>query len=166
MTSTLERESTSITNAAELSEATRRDGVEFLFAMFVDLHGKPCAKMVPVSAIDSLMADGAGFAGFAAGPMGQSPSSPDILAMPDLSSYMPAPWQPGLGIIQCDPYVLGEPWPFAPRVILRRQVERASGRERPVWGWAPRRSTSSFGARPTVASPWPTRWTRPRHSNT
>ena len=92
--------------------------------MFVDMHGKPCAKMVPVSAIEGLLADGAGFAGFAAGPMGQTPSSPDILAMPDLSSYMPAPWQPGLGIIQCDPYVLGEPWPYAPRVILRRQIER------------------------------------------
>jgi glutamine synthetase len=49
--------------------------------------------------------------------------------MPDLSSYMPAPWRPGLGIIQCDPHVLGEPWPFAPRVILRRQLDRlaASG---------------------------------------
>lgn len=113
-----------ITTKEDLVAATRRDGVEFLFAMFVDLHGKPCAKMVPVSAIDSLMADGAGFAGFAAGPMGQSPSSPDIVAIPDLSSYMPAPWRPGLGIIQCDPHVLGEPWPFAPRVILRRQLER------------------------------------------
>jgi glutamine synthetase len=118
-----------ITNKEELAAATERDGVEFLFAMFVDMHGKPCAKLVPVSAIDGLMADGAGFAGFAAGPMGQSPSSPDLLAMPDLSSYMPAPWRPGLGIIQCDPYVLGEPWPFAPRVILRRQLDRlaASG---------------------------------------
>ena len=124
MTSTLEREATSITSAAELSDATKRDGVEFLFAMFVDMHGKPCAKMVPVSAIDGLLEDGAGFAGFAAGPMGQTPSSPDILAMPDLSSYMPAPWQPGLGIIQCDPFVLGELWPYAPRVILRRQIER------------------------------------------
>jgi glutamine synthetase len=113
-----------ITTKGELMEATRRDGVEFLFAMFVDLHGKPCAKLVPVSAIDGLMADGAGFAGFAAGSMGQSPSSPEILAVPDLRSYMPAPWQPGLGIIQCDPHVLGEPWPFAPRVILRRQLER------------------------------------------
>jgi glutamine synthetase len=113
-----------ITTKEELVAATTRDGVEFLFAMFVDMHGKPCAKMVPVSAIDGLMADGAGFAGFAAGPMGQVPSSPDILAMPDLSSYMPAPWRPGLGIIQCDPYVLGEPWPFAPRVILRRQLDR------------------------------------------
>ena len=118
-----------ITTKEELVAAAKRDGVEFLFTMFVDMHGKPCAKLVPVSAIDGLMANGAGFAGFAAGSLGQSPSSPDILAMPDLSSYMPAPWRPGLGIIQCDPYVLGEPWPFAPRVILRRQLERlaASG---------------------------------------
>ena len=41
---------------------------------------------------------------------------------------MPAPWRPGLGIIQCDPHVLGEPWPFAPRVILRRQLERLASR--------------------------------------
>ena len=125
MAITLERENpTTMESAADLIAATERDGVEFLFAMFVDMHGKPCAKMVPVSAIEGLMTDGAGFAGFAAGPMGQVPSSPDILAIPDLSSYMPAPWRPGLGIIQCDPTVLGEPWPFAPRVILRRQLQR------------------------------------------
>jgi glutamine synthetase len=119
-----------ITTTDELIAAIEADDVEFLFAMFVDMHGKPCAKMVPVSAVEGLLAEGAGFAGFAAGPMGQSPSSPDISAMPDPSSYMPAPWQPGLGIVQCDPYVLGEPWPFAPRVILRRQLERlaAAGR--------------------------------------
>ena len=115
---------TRVTSAAELKEAVAADGVEFLFAMFVDMHGKPCAKMVPVSAIDALVEGGAGFAGFAAGAMGQSPSSPDILAMPDLASYMPAPWRPGLGIIQCDPCVESEPWPYAPRVILRRQIER------------------------------------------
>src|ERR1700678_4192422 len=85
-----------VTTKEELVAATERDGVEFLFAMFVDMHGKPCAKLVPVSAIDGLMADGAGFAGFAAGPMGQAPSSPDILAMPDLSSYLPAPPLPRL----------------------------------------------------------------------
>ena len=92
--------------------------------MFVDMHGKPCAKMVPVSAIDGSWPTAPDSPGSPPAPMGQVPSSPDILAMPDLSSYMPAPWQPGLGIIQCDPHVVGEPWPFAPRVILRRQLER------------------------------------------
>jgi glutamine synthetase len=108
----------------ELVEALKRDGIEFIFAMFVDLHGKPCAKLVPASAVDQLLTDGAGFAGYAAGAMGQQPSSPDIIARPDISSYMAAPWQPGLAIIQCDPTCEGEPWPYAPRVILRQQLER------------------------------------------
>jgi glutamine synthetase len=117
-----------MTTAEDLTAATERDGVEFLFAMFVDMNGKPCAKLVPTSAIPGLLDDGAGFAGFAAGPMGQVPSSPDLCAMPDLSSYTAAPWRPGLGIVQCDPYVLGEPWPFSPRVILRRQLDRLAER--------------------------------------
>ena len=91
-------------SAADLIAATERDGVEFLFAMFVDMHGKPCAKMVPVSAIEGLMADGAGFAGFAAGPMGQTPVVARHPGHARSDSYMPAPWRPGLGIIQCDPH--------------------------------------------------------------
>jgi len=35
----------------ELQERAKADGVEFFFAMFVDMHGKPCAKMVPIQAL-------------------------------------------------------------------------------------------------------------------
>ncbi len=71
----------------EIRSRAEAEGVEFIYAMFVEMHGKPCAKLVPVSALEGLMSDGAGFAGFAAGPMGQDPSSPDILALPDPASY-------------------------------------------------------------------------------
>ena len=80
---------------AELRARAESDGVEFFFAMFVDMHGKPCAKMIPVTALDVLLG-GAGFAGFAAGPMGQSPADPDMIAVPDPASYTLVPWQPGL----------------------------------------------------------------------
>jgi glutamine synthetase len=33
---------------ADLSARAESDGVEFFFAMFVDMHGKPCAKMIPI----------------------------------------------------------------------------------------------------------------------
>ena len=92
--------------------------------MFVDMHGKPCAKLVPVSAIDGLLADGAGFAGFAAGPMGQTPVVPGHPGHAGPELVHAGPWQPGLGDHPVRPHVLGEPWPFAPRVILRRQLER------------------------------------------
>src|ERR1700737_2267621 len=109
-------------SAADLVDAVRADDVQFVLAMFVDMHGKPCAKLVPSSAIEGFVGGGAGFAGFAAGPMGQSPADPDIAPMPDPASYAVLPWKPEVAVVQCDPMVNGEPWPYAPRVILKRQV--------------------------------------------
>ncbi len=113
---------------ANLRARAESDGVEFFFAMFVDMHGKPCAKMIPVQAVGVLAGGGAGFAGFAAGPMGQSPADPDMIAMPDPASYALAPWQPGLAVVQCDIHVDGEPWPYTPRLILKGVLERARAR--------------------------------------
>src|SRR5919109_1274988 len=53
--------------AEEAREYIRANGIEFLFAQFVDMHGKPNAKLVPATHFDDLLTDGAGFAGFAAG---------------------------------------------------------------------------------------------------
>jgi glutamine synthetase len=113
---------------AGLRERAGADGVEFFFAMFVDMHGKPCAKMVPIEALDVLLGGGAGFAGFAAGPMGQSPADPDMIAVPDPDSYTLVPWQPGLAVLQCDIHVEGEPWPYSPRVILKNALRQAEER--------------------------------------
>ena len=112
----------------DLRAQAAADGVEFFFAMFVDMHGKPCAKMIPVEAIEVLTGGGAGFAGFAAGPMGQTPADPDMIAVPDPASYTVAPWQPELAIVQCDIHVEGEPWPYTPRLILKGMVEKARQR--------------------------------------
>jgi glutamine synthetase len=103
----------------ELRRRAEADGVRFFFAMFVDMHGKACAKLVPIEAFDVLMDGGAGFAGFAAGPMGQSPADPDMIAVPDAASYVQVPWNRELAVLQCDIAVDGEPWPYTPRVILK-----------------------------------------------
>jgi len=108
----------------ELAEAIARDGIEFLFAMFVDLHGKPCAKLIPVSALDSFLAEGAGFAGYAAGPMGQSPADPDLAAMPDLSSTLRCRGSRASPCCSAIPTSTGPPGRYAPRVILRRALDR------------------------------------------
>jgi glutamine synthetase len=104
-----------------------RDGeIEFLFAQFVDMHGKPNAKLVPAHHLDDLLSDGAGFAGFAAGDIGQGPHDPDLIAMPDVRSYTPLPWKPGVARFACDVTVEGEEWPYCPRTILRHQLDRAA----------------------------------------
>ena len=103
----------------------REHDVEFLFAQFVDMHGKPNAKLVPARLLGGLMSDGAGFAGYAAGAIGQEPHHPDLAAMPDVRSFTPLPWRPTVARLACDVYVEGQEWPYCPRTILRRQLERA-----------------------------------------
>ncbi|WP_030019012.1 type III glutamate--ammonia ligase [Streptomyces monomycini] len=109
-------------NGAELAQAVARDGVEFLLVMFVNLRGKTCAKLAPAHTLDRLLGEGLGFAGNAADGLGQSSADPDVVAIPDPTSYVRVPIQENLGILQCDLYVRGEPWPYAPRGILRRQL--------------------------------------------
>src|SRR4051812_41943288 len=110
-------------------EAIRKEvasrGIEFFFAQFVDMYARPSAKLVPAANLDGLVREGAGFAGFAAGEIGQVPSDPDIAAIPDLDSLTLVPWQPNLARFACDVTVEGEPWPYCPRTILRRQLARA-----------------------------------------
>jgi glutamine synthetase len=103
-------------------------GVQFYFAQFVDMHARPSAKLVPAASLDDLVSDGAGFAGFAAGDIGQLPSDPDLAAIPDLTSFTPVPWEPTLARFACDIRVEGEEWPYDPRTILRRQVEKAQAK--------------------------------------
>jgi glutamine synthetase len=111
--------------ADELRTLVQEHDIEFLFAQFVDMHGKPNAKLVPAHHLDGLLEDGAGFAGFAAGDIGQRPNDPDLAAVPDVRSYTPLPWKPGIARVACDVHVEGREWPYDPRTILRRQLKRA-----------------------------------------
>jgi glutamine synthetase len=113
------------TRLDEIKQVADERGIEFYFAQFVDMYGRPSAKLVPAANLDDLVSEGAGFAGFAAGEIGQVPSDPDIAAMPDLASFTPVPWEKTLGRFACDVTVDGEEWPYCPRTILRRVLERA-----------------------------------------
>jgi glutamine synthetase len=113
-------------NADDVGRIVKDAGIEFLFAQFVDMHGKPSAKLVPADHLEDLMSDGAGFAGFAAGDIGQGPDDPDLVAIPDPRSLSILPWRPSVARLACDVTVEGEPWPYCPRTILRSQLERAA----------------------------------------
>ncbi len=113
-------------NAEDVRRIVRDAGIEFLFAQFVDMHGKPSAKLVPAHHLDDLLDEGAGFAGFAAGDIGQGPDDPDLIAIPDPASLTILPWRKDVARFACDVTVEGEPWPYCPRTILRSALERAA----------------------------------------
>src|SRR5947209_2891706 len=109
----------------EVRRRLQEQGVKFLLSSFVELAGVPKAKLVPIAHLEDVARDGAGFAGFAAGYMGQGPEAPDIAAMPDLSSLMVLPWRKDVAWAAGDVYVEGQPWPYCPRGILKKQIARA-----------------------------------------
>ena len=113
-------------NADDARRIVKDGGIEFLFAQFVDMHGKPSAKLVPAHHLDGLLEDGAGFAGFAAGDVGQGPDDPDLAAIPDPRTLTVLPWQPNVARFACDLTVEGQAWPYCPRTILRRALDRAA----------------------------------------
>ncbi len=113
--------------SSDLADLAEQSGTKFILALFVDLRGKPCAKLVPVEAVDLLATEGVGFAGYAVGAIGQEPKDPDLMAIPDPTSFTPIPFiKDGLAIVHCDPHVNGQAWPFAPRVILKALIQRAA----------------------------------------
>ncbi len=141
---------------SDLATLAEQSGTKFILALFVDLRGKPCAKLVPVEAVDLLATEGVGFAGYAVGAMGQEPKDPDLMAIPDPASFTPIPFiKDGLAIVHCDPHVNGEPWPYAPArdpqgadPAGRRRRLRAVGRGRGgVLPAAPQRRRQPVGRR-------------------
>ncbi|MGE2717839.1 type III glutamate--ammonia ligase [Mycolicibacterium litorale] len=123
-----------MTDTQDLASLCDATGTTFVLALFVDLRGKPCAKLVPVESIAQLTTEGAGFAGYAVGAMGQTPKDPDLVAMPDAASFTPVPFiKDGLAVVHCDPYVEGKPWPYAPRNILKAVLAQAADAGFEAW---------------------------------
>src|SRR5437762_8538905 len=101
-----------------IRELIKERGVEFFLCSFVEMSGAPKAKLVPATHIDDLATDGAGFAGFAAGDLGQAPSDPDIMNMPDFASTTILPWRKNVAWVAGNLHLLGKPWDYCPRTIL------------------------------------------------
>jgi glutamine synthetase len=100
-------------------------GIEYVFCSFVELTGAPKAKLVPVSHIEEFAQDGAGFAGFACGDVGQGPHDADICSVPDFRSLTVLPWRKDIAWVPGNLHVNAVPWPLCPRTVLIRQLEQA-----------------------------------------
>jgi glutamine synthetase len=108
----------------DIRSRLRQDKIDYILAQYVDIHGTPRCKGVPASALDLFVAGSAGFAGAAVAGMGQGPHDHDMIAVPDLSSYTPVPWEEGVARFACDIGVDGKPWPYCARTALRVGCER------------------------------------------
>lgn len=107
-------------------------GVHTLLAQFVDMHGTPKGKWVPLHQLAALVRDGAGFAGPSIWGTGLPRTGPrsEYYARADLRTLKALPWMPGVARVACDGFVAGEPFANCPRQVLRRAAGRLAQR-----GW-------------------------------
>lgn len=95
---------------------------DYYLAQFVDIHGRPKAKLVPGKHRDMIFTAGAGFAGFAIAGMGMGPHGQEFMAVGDQKDVRPVPWMPGTAVVTCDGHVQGKPHPLDSRVIAKKAL--------------------------------------------
>ena len=110
---------------ASWKEIAKRYDVRYFLIAFVDLFGTMRAKIVPVSAIETVAKAGAGFAGFATW-FDMTPADPDVLVMADPDTVIPLPWKPGVAWVTGDLFMGGKPVEQNPRQVLKRVTEKAA----------------------------------------
>ena len=108
----------------DLATFAAERGVKYFMISYTDLFGAQRAKLVPTEAIAEMQANGAGFAGFATW-LDLSPAHPDLFAVPDPDSVIQLPWKPEVAWVAADCVMEGAPVAQAPRVVLKKLVERA-----------------------------------------
>ena len=59
----------------DVRKIVKDNGIEFLFAQFVDMHGKPSAKLVPAHHLDDLLTEGPGSPGSPPAISGRGPTA-------------------------------------------------------------------------------------------
>ena len=112
----------------QVKKLVEEKGIEFFLCSFVEMGGAPKAKVVPVTNLEDMAAEGAGFAGFAAGNMGQGPHDNDMANIPDFSSLTVVPWRRNMAWVAGDVQVDGVPFNYCPRTILKGQLAKAEAK--------------------------------------
>ena len=109
----------------DLAAIAKQRKIQYFFISYVDLFGGLRAKLVPARAIGEMQENGAGFAGFATW-LDMTPADPDMFAIPDPASLIQLPWKPEIAWLASDLWMDGEPVEMAPRVALKRQIEKGA----------------------------------------
>ena len=76
----------------ETMESLIAKGVEYCLPFYVDVHGIPKTKSVPVSHFDRMMRGSELFTGAALDGLGQGPHDDELAVMPDPDAVTQLPW--------------------------------------------------------------------------
>ena len=112
----------------EVRERLEKAGVKYVMSAWIDLHGIPKSKPVPMSDIEALcLGKGPQFAVHSVSFVPElSPADADQIMIPDLDAVYVCPWDTTMAIIFADLYWEGAPYKVCPRQALKRAIQAAA----------------------------------------
>lgn len=93
---------------------------------YVDIHGVPKGKVVPISHFEQFARGSELYTGYALDGLGQAPNDDEIASVPDLGHQIRIPWQPEVLWMPADNSFHGEPYEVNTRVVLKRILAEAA----------------------------------------
>lgn len=111
----------------EVQQALLGRGVKYCIGAYVDIHGIPKAKVVPIAHLAQMARGSERYTGYALDGLGQAPNDDEITSVPDLDHVVQLPWEPKVAWMPADNYFQGKPYPLNTRVALKSVLAEAAG---------------------------------------
>ena len=112
-------------NISKVKNNLEKAGVKYILSSWIDLHGIPKTKPVPMSDFEELcIGKGPQFAVHSISFVPElSPADTDQIPLPDLESVYICPWDKTTAIIFADLFWEGAPYNVCPRQALKRIIQ-------------------------------------------
>jgi glutamine synthetase len=110
---------------SEIEQNLRDRGIKYCIGAYVDIHGVPKAKVVPLSHLSHMARGSERYTGYALDGLGQAPNDDEITSLPDLDHIIQLPWEPKVAWMPADNMFQGKPYPLNTRVALKNALARA-----------------------------------------
>jgi glutamine synthetase len=112
---------------AVLRDELTGSGVRYLFGSYVDMHGVPKSKCVPVSHLADMAAGSELYTVGALEGMGDlGPNEDECVAVPDLDALTVLPWDRRYAIAPANLWLHDQPYPHDFRRLLQNQLAEAA----------------------------------------
>ncbi len=110
---------------ASLQSELEAAGVKYCVGNYVDIHGVPKGKFVPLSHFSEFAAGSELYTGYALDGLGQRPNDDEIASVPDLGHIIPLPWNSEVAWFPADNTLHGQPYEVNARVVLQKVLKQA-----------------------------------------
>src|SRR5580700_8233039 len=114
------------TEILKIQSELKAKGVKYCVGAYVDIHGVPKGKVVPIEHFRHFAHGSELYTGYALDGLGQSPNDDEISSVPDLDSITILPWRPEVAWMPADNAFHGEPYEINTRVALKRVLAEAA----------------------------------------